>query len=138
MIRAVFLDMFNTLCHFYPLREERQVQSLAAEDITAEVEALRHAYVKGDEYWTRENNRWPIQDREPEAKRQFQTEYEQALLAAAGIEVPPDQALRIYQRYRATDSKLVLYKEVLPTLGELRGRGLTLGLISNIDFDVRP
>ncbi|TAK33648.1 MAG: HAD family hydrolase [Chloroflexota bacterium] len=138
MIRAVFLDMFNTLCHFHPLREERQVHCLAEENIVANVDALRHAYLKGDEHWARENERWPINDRDAEALRQFHAEYEQVLLAAAGIEVSLEQAARIYQHYHHTEWGLLLYDDVLPTLEQLRSRGITLGLISNIDRDVTP
>jgi HAD superfamily hydrolase (TIGR01509 family) len=138
VIKAVFLDFYNTLVYFEPSRDERQV--LACREFGLEVErpALWRAYVAGEDYWTEENARYAIGRRTPAEQEEFYAAYEQLLLRAAGLDVPLELARQIHLRYSAMPRRLALFGDVEPTLAELRRRGLTLGLISNTDRDAAP
>jgi len=133
MVQACFFDLYNTLVYFHPSREERQ--AIAARQFGIEIDpaALHKAYVAGEHFWTIENGREAIQKRSEEERARFYTEYEKRLLAAAGIAVADDTALKIYRAYRQTKAGLRLFDDVLPTLATLHHRGVALGLISNWD-----
>ncbi|MHB1416353.1 MAG: HAD family hydrolase [Chloroflexota bacterium] len=138
MIRAVFLDLYNTIVYFVPPRDERQ--SLACREFGLEVapSALWRAYVAAEDYWTEHNGRYPLVRRTPEELESFYAEYERVLLTAAGLDVSLEQALQIYRRYSQMERRLALFDDVLPTMAEIKRRGLVLGLISNTDRDVAP
>lgn len=138
MIKAVFLDLYNTIADFHPSRAERQLIALREFGLDAPLDAIRRAYVAGEDFWTEQNalNAWF--KRTPAEIKAFYAEYEQILLAAAGIEVPRDLAGQIHDRYSSTERRLVLFDDVLPAIAELRRRELVVGLISNTDRDVAP
>ncbi|MBI2861848.1 MAG: HAD-IA family hydrolase [Chloroflexi bacterium] len=133
MIRAVFLDMFNTLCYSHPPREERQVEAAEQFGLHITPEAVRRAYVVGEDYWTRENARWRLVDRPEEELATFYAEYEKTLLEAAGASASADLAFQVFQRYAQSPREWRLYDDVLPTFVALRQQGITLGLVSNTD-----
>jgi HAD superfamily hydrolase (TIGR01509 family) len=66
--------------------------------------------------------------------------YGQVLLRAAGLPSDPDTVLRVMQKTRGgfSNPHFALYDDVLPALEALKSRGLVMGLISNIDRDIRP
>ncbi|MHB1130774.1 MAG: HAD family hydrolase [Chloroflexota bacterium] len=138
MIKAVFLDFYNTIVYFVPPRDERQ--ALACREFGLEVErpALWRAYVAGEDFWTEENARYAIGRRTPAEQEAFYADYQQLLLRAAGLDVSLELAHRIHQRYSEMPRQLALFDDVEPTLVELRARGLKLGLISNTDRDAGP
>lgn len=138
MIRAVFLDFYNTICYFVPSRDERQAQACRDYGLEVAKPALWRAYVTAEDYWTAENARSALARRTPEEMEVFYADYEQVLLAAAGLEVSREEALQIYRRYAQMERSLRTFDDVSPTLAELRQRGLKIGLISNTDRDVRP
>ncbi|MCL4534491.1 MAG: HAD family hydrolase [Bacteroidetes bacterium] len=136
MVRAVFLDLYNTICYFDPSREERQQLACRAGGFEVSVTALQRAYTRGEDYWTVENARRSIA-RLPDADRlAFYAQYEQYLLQQAGLETSIEQAAEIYAGYLSYPRCLKLYDDVLPVLAQLRGRGLKIGLISNNDRPV--
>lgn len=138
MIRAVFLDLYNTICYFHPSREERQQAACRAHGLEVSITAIQRAYVTGEEYWTQQNAQQAVA-RLPEDERQaFYTEYERFLLHQAGLEVSPELAREIYNHYTKSARSLRLYADVLPVLAGLRGRGLQVGIISNNDRAVEP
>ncbi|MCL4464740.1 MAG: HAD-IA family hydrolase [Chloroflexi bacterium] len=138
MIKAVFLDFYNTICYFVPSRDERQAQACREFGHAVKPEAFWRAYVVGEDYWTEANARYAIAKRSPAESEAFYAAYEQVLLRAAGLEVNREQALEIYRRYSRMERSLSIFDDVGPTLRELRGRGLVVGLISNTDRDAGP
>lgn len=138
MIKTVFLDLYNTIADFQPSRAERQLLALREFGFDVPLDALRRAYVVGEDFWTAQNAQKAWFRRSPEEIKAFYAEYEQVLLAAAGLEVPRDLAGKIHERYSNTERRLVLFDDVLPALSELRRRELVVGLISNTDRDVVP
>ena len=53
-------------------------------------------------------------------------------MTAAGLDVTLETAARVWARVRATPKGLALYPDVLPSLEDLHGDGLLLGIVSNI------
>lgn len=136
MTKAVFFDWYNTLARFHPPREELQEEACRAHGIEVGREALRRAYLKADDFMTRENSRLPIEKRPEEERRRFWAEYESMLLRGAGVEVSPQVALEVFSAIRRRGSDFALFDDVLPALGDLKGRGLVLGLLSNLRRDL--
>lgn len=137
-VKAVLFDLYDTLVHHHPLREDIQAQACSQAGLKVTPEAVRQAFPTADEFYHRENSRSPIEKRPPEEKMAAYARYQAILLKAMGIETSPQVIRDILMRLRAVEMKLVLFDDVLPTLKELKGRGLTLGLISNIDRDIKP
>ena len=138
MIKAVFLDLYNTIVYFVPPRDERQSLACREFGLAVAPAALWKAYVTAEDFWTEENGRSALARRSPEELEAFYARYEQVLLRAAGVEVNLDLARRIYGRYSQMPRELRLFDDVLPTIAEIKRRGLRLGLISNTDRDVAP
>ena len=132
MIKAVFFDFYGTLVKWTPDAEQIQREAAAAEGLEVAASAVRLAYRTADAYMNEENARSPISARSAPERERFFTEYERRLLAAAGYEVPPEHARRIWERVRSTSKELALYEDALPALRELRKAGLALGVISNM------
>lgn len=132
MIKAVFLDFYNTLILFDPPREELQATACREFGIEIDLKAIPRGYWYADDFMSRENARFAIQKRSPEETQTFWAEYESIILKNAGADVPKELTLRIFTRARQLDRKLVLYGDVLPTLGLLKVRGIVIGLVSNL------
>lgn len=129
-VQVVFFDLFNTLVHFQPEREEAQRQVCHEFGIDLPLETLRRVYA------TVENQR--------PARRRYASgplaelaaldpwvEFQYRLLHTAGIAVSAGLAAQISERYQAVKKRLVLFGDVAPALATLRERRLILGLISN-------
>ena len=83
MITAVFLDLYGTLAHFQPPREEVQAQACQSFGIQVTYEGLVHGYAQADEYMNRENaGQVPLSLRTAEDQQRFSAEYERLILAA--------------------------------------------------------
>lgn len=132
-LRAVFLDVYNTLARFLPEREEVQRSALRALGLDAEPSALRRGYALADAFWAQENARRPLRLRTPEERRDFLAEYERRILQGAGLEVDRDTALRVWEEVRRIRYELALFPDVPAGLKALRAMGYTLGVISNLD-----
>ena len=138
MIKAVFFDLYHTLIHYYPSREEILSKSLKRRGIEAKPEELRRAIIAGDEYFYRENARKGLSRRnEAETKAMWQ-HYEATVLKNAGIEPSVELINHVLQDLQQTNFERILFPDVLPALGDLSGSGLPLGLISNVDKDIKP
>ncbi len=138
MIRAVFFDLYNTLACYDPPREQLQESACREFGLSVASEAIKAALPVADDYYYQENARSNIEKRSPQDRDAVYGEYERRLLGAAGVEVPAQTAFQIHTRLRSYDTRMVLYNDVPHTLAQLRERGLTLGLISNVDHDMSP
>ena len=135
MIRAVFFDFYNTLGRFDPPREKIQADACAEFSIEVTFEGVTRGYAVADAFMARESARQPIWARGDSARDEFFGEYERLLLEGAGVEVSRELALRVFTRVRDTQQGFALYGDVLSTLHLLKGRGIVLGLITNIRGD---
>ena len=137
MIRAFFFDFYGTLVRFDPPGES--IQSLVLQDfgLHASEETLRQAYRQADDYMARENGRDPVFGRSLSRRNAFFAKYEHILLQEAGIEVDLEIASQIWQRVNETPRGLALYEDVIPTLSSLKARGLILGVITNLNGNLK-
>ncbi len=136
MIKVVCFDFFNTLATYDPPREQAYVNVCRELGIEVEAKALFHALPAADMYYRDENWRSPIDKRPQEEMLAFWAEYAARALGGAGVEATPEIALQILAKLRQYDWKFKIYDDSLPTLEELKNRGLGLGLISNVAQDM--
>lgn len=75
-------------------------------------------------------------------KLRFTAAYQQTILTEAGVNVAkePEILVQIMKRAQQLSQGMsfVLFNDVLPTLKILKEQDLTLGLLSNIDRDMKP
>ncbi len=138
MIDTVFFDLFNTLVRYEPSREELQAQALGEFGIKVSPESLRWPLAAADEYIYAEIARSSLGERSDEERMKIWAGYETRLLQEAGIEADQQLIAHLLTRMKDFNGEMVLYGDVLPALIELKGNGVRLGLISNIDQDIVP
>ncbi len=136
MIKAVFFDLYHTLVRYEPPREELQARALKDFGIEVKPEVFRRPLVTADEFIYQEIARCSLSKRLEEDKMALYAQYQGIVLKEAGIEATERLILGLLGKMRQFDMKLVLFDDVVPALTALKGKGLTLGLISNIDRDI--
>jgi putative hydrolase of the HAD superfamily len=136
MIKAVFFDFYNTLATHHPPREEAWVNACRELGIEIEAKALFNSLPAADMYWRDEESRLPMDKRTPEEKIELYTEYATRILQGAGIEISRDTALQLLAKIQQHKWEFKAYDDALPILKELKNRGLTIGLISNVVKDM--
>ncbi len=136
MIKAVFFDLYQTLVRYEPPREEIEVKVLKDFDIEASPEMLKRPIVVADEFIYNEIARRPLSDRSTEEKMALYAQHQEILLREAGIKYDPKIIPNLLGAMMQSRMDLVLFDDVTPLLNDLKGRGLTLGLISNIEQDM--
>ena len=136
MIRAVLFDVYGTIAGWSPSRYQLQRMACDAFGLGDSVtpEGILKGYAAADAFMTAENAARPLRLRDKEGRDEFFGEYERLVLKGCGIEVEPDLALRIFSRLNEAPSALTPFDDVVSTLAVLRERGLTLGLISNMNM----
>ena len=140
MTKAVFFDWFNTLTTYYPPREG--AYALACHDLGFEVttDQMARGLLLADQFYSDENARSPVKKREPNEMIAVYVRYGQVALRGAGLPSSEETVLRVMEKVRGAFSspRFALYDDVLPALGLLKYRGLVMGIISNIDQDIKP
>ncbi len=137
MIKAIFFDLYNTLLHYKPFREEMEAQALKEFGFEKHTDDFRYPFLKADEYFFEENARSRVNDRPEDEKRAVYIRHQQIVLNEAGIPAEPHIVQAVVRRWSETRFDQVLFEDVLPALEDLKGDYL-LGLISNIDSDIEP
>jgi putative hydrolase of the HAD superfamily len=131
-LRAVFFDAGETLLHPHPSFPELLSATLSEEGIDASPERIRakvhvltdrfHRAAADGELWSTSEAR----------SRAFWGSVYSLLLGELGVTMDDRLAARLYATF--TDAaNYRLFPDVLPVLEDLRGRGLTLGLVSNFE-----
>ena len=138
MIKAVFFDLYHTLIHYHPPREEVLSRSLARIGINVRPADLRRSIIVGDEFFYRENARKGLSKRTEGETQDMWQEYEAVVLKDAGIAPTPELIASLLGDMQQTPFERVLFSDVLPALEALSKRGFKLGLVSNVDKDIRP
>ncbi len=133
MIKAVFFDLYGTLAGFNPSRYD--IQSAACAEFGLEVtpEGILRGYALADAYMAEQNAIKPLRERGRDERNGFFAEYERRVLRGDGLDVSPESALEIWLSIRRMPYELRRFDDVGPALTALRGRGLTLGMISNMN-----
>ena len=136
MIRAVFFDFYQTLVYFEPPREELHASALKDFGIDLKPEVFRRPLAAADDFIALEMARSSASRRSEEERIALWVKYEEVVLKEAGIENSRKLAPGLLGKMRQVKMKLALFDDVIPALTDLKGRGLILGLISNIDRDM--
>lgn len=133
MVKAIFLDWFNTLALYDPPREEVHGQASREFGIELSPEAVMRGFVAADRYFWDENARSPVEKRSPEEKAEIYYRYEEILLTGAGAKASRELILKIMTRAHQLFKGVtfVLFNDVLSTLRVLKERKLILGLLTN-------
>jgi putative hydrolase of the HAD superfamily len=140
VIKAVFLDWFNTLARFEPPREELHCQALQEFGVEASAEKVKRGILLADKYWFDENIKSKIEARSPEEQAEIGLRYEQILLNEAGVKVTKELLLKVIKKLQELYKGItfVLFEDVLSTLKELKGKKYILGLLTNLSRDMAP
>jgi len=136
MIKAVFLDFYNTLASYYPPREDVYINACRELGIDVEAKALFNSLSVADIFYRNENSRSPINKKSLEEQINFYVEYINRIIGGAGAQINRDQALKILAKIREYKWEFKVYSDSLPALKTLKKRGLILGLISNVAQDM--
>jgi putative hydrolase of the HAD superfamily len=136
MIKAVFFDLYHTLVRYEPPQEELEAQALKDFGIEVSPEVFQRPLLKADEFIYQEIARRPLSQRSQEEKMSLYAQYQGILLKEAGIKADEKLILGMLGKMQQFKMKLVLFDDVAPALDDLKGRGLILGLISNIERDI--
>jgi putative hydrolase of the HAD superfamily len=136
MIKAVFFDLYQTLVRYEPPREEIEAKVLKDFGIETTPEALVRPIIAADEFIYNEIARQPLSARSKEEKFALYAQYQAVLLREAGLKYDQKAMPRLLQVMQQSQMDLVLFDDVVPTLEDLKERGLTLGLISNVEQDM--
>jgi putative hydrolase of the HAD superfamily len=138
VIKAVFFDLYNTLVGYDPPREETQARILKELGVEVTPEALLRPIMAADEFIYKEHAHYPLSKRSKEETVELYSEYHGIVLKEVGIEASWELVTGILKKWLKADYKMVLFDDVIPTLTQLKERGLIIGLISNVDRDITP
>lgn len=137
-MKGVFFDLYQTLVHFDPPREQLQAKVLKEFGIDVAPEAIRRALVIADEFIYQEFARQPFSKRTAEEKTAVYVQYQRVLLKEAGVDASEQLIGGVLNKMQQFNLKQVLFDDVVPALTQLKERGLILGLVSNVDRDITP
>jgi HAD superfamily hydrolase (TIGR01549 family) len=136
MIKAVFFDYYNTLVDYDPPRQVTEAEMLGELGVKVKPEALLHPLLAADDFLSKEHSRLSLGKRSQEELAALYGRYHGMILKGAGVEPKPELIGALLKRWFNLKLKMALFDDVTPALYELKKRGLTLGLISNIDRDI--
>jgi putative hydrolase of the HAD superfamily len=137
VIKAVFFDLYQTLVRYEPPREELESKILKSYEIEVVPEALVHPIVIADEFIYNEIARQPLNARSDEEKLALYAKHQAIVLHEVGIEGNQKLIMSLLAAMQQAQTALALFSDVAPALAELKQKGLILGLISNVEQDIK-
>ena len=137
MIKAVFFDIYGTLAGFRPSRFEIQSRACAEFNITVTRKGILKGYSEADRFMGKQNIIRPLRVMSEDEKFIFFCEYERLILAGCGVKVDHSTAGKVWLAIRDIPYDLVVYDDVFSSLDLLKKKGITLGLISNMNVSGR-
>ena len=142
MLKAVFFDWFNTLAVYHPPREELQGQAIREFGFKVSTEQVKPALLEADRLVFDENARYPMRLRSRKEQTEVYIRYETLLLKNIGIDLSDEvrTVTKIFQRVEELygDIGFALYDDVIPVMEKLRDKDLKIGLITNLEIDMKP
>jgi putative hydrolase of the HAD superfamily len=128
-VRAVFLDIGDTVMRPDPSWEHVYAAAFAEFGVEVTPEALRPALRKAYHHggWGFESGFDPTE----ETSYRRTVEIDQAAIAELGLEPMPDEFYRRLSELFTVTGNWHVFPDALPTLDALRARGLVLGAVSN-------
>ena len=136
MIKAIFLDFYNTLVQFWPPLDQIQQASCRELGLNVSTEGIKQGYAVADVYFNRENERYPLAVRNEQERLDFFSRYEQIILDNAGLPVSLDLARQVWEIAISVPKDFVPFDDVIPTLSRLHDQGYQLGVLSNLRRDM--
>jgi putative hydrolase of the HAD superfamily len=133
MIKAVFFDLYFTLVRYEPSQEEVEAGLLHNFGIDVSPEALRRPLAIANESIWQALIKHPMNQRSKEEMTALYARYHRDVLREAGLKAGENVIMGLLTGMLQAKMKLVLFDDVMPTLDDLKGRGLKVGLISNIE-----
>ena len=133
MIKAFFLDLYQTLVHYQPSQEELEAAALKNLGIDVAADALRRPILTANEFIYSQFAKKNLSQRSREELVALYAEYQRIVLKEAGIAADEKIVLRLLGIMQQVKMDLILFDDVLPALDDLKKRGLIIGLISNIE-----
>jgi putative hydrolase of the HAD superfamily len=131
-IRAVFLDVYNTLAGFHPVREEIQAAAAAQHGLILTNEGTARGYHDADAFMNEQNRSLPVRSMTADERGRFFAEYERRVLRGSGHHVDLDTARRVWETVRQQEYRLRLFPDAIPAIEDARKAGYRVGAISNI------
>jgi len=140
VIKAIFLDWFNTLARYEPPHYEIHSQACQHFGIEVSPEKIMRGILLADRYFFEENTLSPVEKRSPEEKVEVYIRYQDIALTEAGIKVSRELLLKIMRKASELFEGMTftLFDDVLPTLKTLKGRNFILGMLTNLSRDMNP
>jgi putative hydrolase of the HAD superfamily len=136
MIKAVFFDFYYTLVQYEPSQEELEASALRDFGIITDPDLFNRPMVVANEFIYQEIARCPLSRRSEEETITLYAQFQRMVLKEAGIEPDEKLVLAMLGKMQQFKTKLVLFDDVVPTLKDLKSRGVILGLISNVERDL--
>ncbi len=140
MIKAIFLDWFNTLARYEPPREELHSRALKGFGIEVSPEEILPGVLAADSYFFEENANSPVAKRAPKERGEVWVRYQQIVLDNARIKVDQELLAKVMKKVGELFEGVgwALFDDVLPTLKILEQQNYTLGLLTNLAEDMDP
>ena len=136
MIKAIFFDFYNTLVRFWPPVEQIQIASCRKLGVSVTKDGIQKGYSLADDYFTRENSKFPLVKRSVKERDMFFAQYEQLILRGSGLDVTLNLARCVWKLTTIVPKSFVPFDDAIPTLRRLKELGLTLGVLSNLHRDM--
>ena len=106
--------------------------------IDADKLAISKGLIIGDEYFYQENSKSIVSNRPKQEQMEVWLAYESAVFKELGIEEKPEWISSVLNYVKNINYQMVLFDDVLPTFKQLSNNRYKLGIISNIDRDIKP
>ncbi len=140
-IKMVTFDLYDTLIEADPPGWVRFQKALELSGFDIETPEVMRAYTAGQQFFTKENGRYPIRDRTPEEKEEFQINLAGISMEALGLPTDDQTVETVRSNFRDdTRAGKILgyraYDEVPGVLERLRKKKIMTAVISNADSDV--
>ena len=132
MIKAIFLDFYNTLVRFWPPLDQIQQASCREIGLNVTEEGINQGYAIADVFFNSENEKRSLADRSDAERLEFFAHYEQMILDGAGLSVSLDLASQIWQLAISVPKDFIPYDDVIPVISDLHERGYKIGVLSNL------
>ena len=132
MIKAISFDFYNTLVRFWPPLDAIQHSACRELGLNISKPAVEQGYAVADVFFNEENARKSLSHRTEQERLDFFAEYEQILLANAGLSVSLDLARQVWKMAIAVPKDFIAFEDSLPALKALKAEGYKLGILSNL------
>ncbi len=131
--QVLMFDVYGTLATWEPSREIVQGRALAKFGINVTKEDIDRGYAIADSFMAQKSLDKPLRLMSSREKDDFFAQFEQKVLAGAGIHVDLDLAGRIWNSVATQEYEMAIFDDVLNGLDALRGAGFTVGIVSNMN-----